>query len=571
MSRRANLCVVHFCLGWVVCGAVAQAGGDFVILGERNSFWTNNRNAPVCKELVKLQKQHSFRSVSFTPSGDWVALLEGDGFYTSNVNLSACKKLKELQKAKNVFHCAAFAPTGGWTVLWNQNGNWTEGTIPDAAFQKMQEVVKGGGTLRSIAFGPNGAWVVLFDQTGILCGNVPDDLGKVFDNAIKQNLTVRCVCFTTTGTWICLTSNGWWTSDLDHPASKMIADLDRQHKPLHWVAVAPEVGPHDFEKWEAVIRRECDGKLPGGYAFAVLHKGKVAKEVAEGWARAPWEAEHPGVKWTVHKPMGVASVSKTITAVALLKMWDEHNHKFSLDGAFWPQIKAICPHAHADVQKVTIRQLLQHKSGFKKTDDCTTVQEVEKLLEQPLAHKPGTHQEYHNNNYYIARLVLEQIGKVEYTPYVKEHVLKPMGITGMETHFETHEPTCGYGKQINTRGGYPFEWDCAAKAGPAGWYGSINDLCHFLIGLHDHKVLSVATTNIMYKDLLGWDTSDPGWEKNGGWFWDEGSAPGSRAGAFRSSLYHFPDDVDAVMFMNSETGPPPEDILRQAWIESMQK
>jgi hypothetical protein len=68
-----------------------------------------------------------------------------------------------------------------------------------------------------------------------------------------------------------------------------------------------------------------------------------------------------------------------------------------------------------------------------------------------------------------------------------------------------------------------------------------------------------------------WDTSDPGWEKNGGWFCDEGNAPGSRAGAFRSSIYHFPDVVDAVMFMNSETGPPPEDILRQAWIESMKK
>lgn len=42
-------------------------------------------------------------------------------------------------------------PGGGWTVLWNQNGNWTQGSIPDNAFKKMQEIVKGGGTLRSIA------------------------------------------------------------------------------------------------------------------------------------------------------------------------------------------------------------------------------------------------------------------------------------------------------------------------------------------------------------------------------------------------------------------------------------
>ena len=66
---------------------------------------------------------------------------------------------------------------------------------------------------------------VRVDSRGLRRGKVlevrvhPDDLGKVFDNAIKKDLTVRCVCFTTTGTWICLTSTGWWTSDVNHPVS----------------------------------------------------------------------------------------------------------------------------------------------------------------------------------------------------------------------------------------------------------------------------------------------------------------------------------------------------------------
>jgi CubicO group peptidase (beta-lactamase class C family) len=550
---------------------VASADGDFVILGEGNAFWTSNVAAPVCKELIKLQKRHTIHSVAFTPTGDWVALIGGNGFCTSNVKLPACKKLAEFQKGKSVFQSVAFAPFGGWTLLWNQNGNWTEGGVPEGAFKKMQTVVKNGGTLRSVAFGRDGAWVVLFDKTGVGYGNVPDDLGKVLDDAIKQGLTVRCVCFTNSGVWICLTDNGWWTSDLNHPAAKMIADLVEQRNSLNWVAVAPEIVPHDFEQWAAVVHRQCDGKLPGGYAFAVLQQGKVVAQGAEGWARTPWESEHPSVKWTVETPMGIASVSKTITAVALLKLWEESARKFSLDGPFWSHIKAICPSAHADVKKVTIRQLLMHKSGFKKTGDYTNPQDLEKLLNEPLTHKPGTHGEYQNNNYYIARLVLEQIGRVEYTPYVKEHVLKPMGITGMETHFSAHQPTCGYGKPGSMRAGFPFDWDCAATAGAAGWYGSIADLSRFLIGLRDHRVLSAATTTMMYKDLLGWDTSDPGWEKNGGWFWDEGSGPAARAGALRSSIFHFPDDVDAVMFINSEAGDAPENILRRAWIESMQK
>jgi CubicO group peptidase (beta-lactamase class C family) len=559
------------CLAWCAFATVARAAGDFVILGEGNSFWTNNLDAPVCKELRKLQKDHTFHSIGFTPTGEWVALLKGNGYYTSNGNLPACKKLGELQKAKNTFQCAAFAPAGGWTVLWNQNGNWTEGSIPGEAFKKMQEVVKGGGTLRSIAFGPKGAWVLLFDKTGVLYGNVPDDLADSLDQAKDHRVAVRCVCFTTSGTWICLTRNGWSTSDPNHPASKMIAALHEEHRSLHWVAVAPEIGPHNFDKWAAMIHEQCDGKTPGGYAFEVLHKGQVVAKAAEGWARAPWEQHHPSVKWTLHKPMGVASVSKTITAVALLKLWEETGQKFALDRPFWPHIQAICPEASADARQVTIRQLLRHRSGFKKIGDCNNPKDLEKLLTQPLAHQPGTHYAYDNNNFYIARLVLEQIGHVDYTSYVKGHVLEPMGITDMETHFQAHQPMCGYGKLGSTRPGYPFDWNCKATAGAAGWYASIDDLGLFLIGLRDHKVLSRATTDMMYKDLLGWDTSDPGWEKNGGWGWDEGSRPNSRAGSFRSSIFHFPDDVDAVMLMNSDAGDSPQSILRRAWTESMQR
>ncbi len=433
-------------------------------------------------------------------------------------------------------------------------------------------MVKSGGTLRSVSFGPGGEWVVLFDKTGIWSGNIPDDLGKVFDNAIKKNLTIRCVCFTTTGTWICLTNNGWWTNNVNHPACKMIADLEKQHQALHWVAVAPEIGPHDFKKWADYIHQQCDGKLPGGYAFEVLHEGKVVAKGAEGWARAPFQPESPSVKWTLDKPMGIASVSKTVTAVGLLKLWEETGQKFSLDDPFWPKIKAICPQASAsDVKKVTIRQLLQHKSGFKQTDAYESPQDIEKLLTQPLAHPPGTHYEYNNNNFYIARLVLEQIGKVQYTPYVKDHVLKPMGITKMETHFQANAPTCGYGKPGSTRPGFPFDWQCDATAGAAGWYASANDVGRFLAGLRDHKVLSEATTDMMYKGLLGWDMSQPGYEKNGGWFWDEGSGAGSRAGALLSSIYHFPDDVDAVMLINCDAPTIPQDILGRAWSLSMQK
>jgi CubicO group peptidase (beta-lactamase class C family) len=500
-------------------------------------------------------------------------LTEGNGYYTSNLGLPACQKLSELQQERgDVFKAVAFAPSGGWSVLWNQNGYWTIGDAPDAAFKKLGEVANSGGTLRSVAYGPNGDWVVLFDKTGVWYGGVPADLRKTLDNAIDNKLTIRCVSFTSLGTWICLTNNGWWTNNLDHPACKMIAELDKQHKPLHWVAVAPETGPHDFKKWAAYLHEKCDGKLPGGYAFIVMHEGKIVARGAEGWARTPWQTEHPSVKWTLDKPMGVASVSKTVTAVGLLKLWEDTGEKkFSLDDSFWQHIKGICPQASDGAKTVTIRQLLRHRSGFNPVDDCKTPNDLEKLLSQKLRYPAGTHYAYDNNNFYAARLVLEQIGHVQYSPYIKQHVLAPMGITDMETHFQASDPTCGYGKPGSKRPGYPFDWNCDATSGAAGWYASINDLGRFLTGLRNHVVLTPATTDTMYKQLLGWDTADPGYEKNGGWSWDEGSAPHSRAGSLYSSIYHFRDDVDAAMLINSDAPISPQALLGQAWHTSMQK
>jgi CubicO group peptidase (beta-lactamase class C family) len=329
------------------------------------------------------------------------------------------------------------------------------------------------------------------------------------------------------------------------------------------------VGTHDFAKWSAIMHRACDGKLAGGYAFEVSRAGKVVAAGAEGWARAPWQPEHPSIKWTLEKPMGVASVSKTVTAVAMLRLLEEQGGSFSLDDPFWPHIKEICPQAHADVKQVTIRELLRHRSGFKPINDCTDIKSLEKLLAMPLAHKPGTYEEYQNNNYYILHLLIEQIGHAQYTPYVKQHVLKPMGITGMETHFQAGEPTCGYLKVGGRRPGYPFDWQSGSWAGAAGWYASVADLGRFLTGIRDHKVLNEQTTEMMFKQNIGWDGSDPGWTKNGGWSWDEGSGAGSRAGEFNSAIAHFPDDVDAVLLVNC-TSPDVVQLLVTAWRESRQ-
>ncbi len=340
------------------------------------------------------------------------------------------------------------------------------------------------------------------------------------------------------------------------------------------VVSKPDVAPHDFAKFTEIIQDALDGKLAGGYALVVLENGKTVAERAEGWARAPWEKDDPSVKWTLDKPMFVSAISEAVTAAALLKLWEQRrstDNEFSLDDPFWPHIRDICPNAGDDVQRVTIRQLLQHRTGFVAGNtEYNTPQAIANLLARPLAHEPGTVSEYQINDYYLVRLVLEQIGHVQYTAYVREHVLQPLGITQMETHFEARQPICGYLKPGSNRPGFPFDWQWESRAGYAGWYASARDLARFLYGLREHKILSPQTTAMMRAERMGFRYSDPGvgWFGIGGWRWIEGIGEGSRAGQLTSVSAQFTDGVDAVLLVNCEPPTNPRDLVVKAWRDS---
>jgi CubicO group peptidase (beta-lactamase class C family) len=378
---------------------------------------------------------------------------------------------------------------------------------------------------------------------------VPDDLNsyQVHTGYLFCNQVGNAKRYTLAGTFTTLSDAaevGW------------IARIDvSDGPPLRLPANMPR-----FEKFERIVRHELDGKVAAGYGFEVLDRGRVVAHAAEGWARAPWEKVDPSLKWTLDKPMSVASVSKTVTAVALLRLWEEKQSTgrgFSLDQPFWPFLKGVCPEAHPSVKRVTFRNLLMHKSGFPVSDQCGNVADLQKLLLKPLAHPPGTVGSYQNNNYFVLIILIEQIAHDDYTRYTKAHVLAPMGITHMDTHVESQRPMCGYLRKGVEKPGFNFDWQY-------GWFASVSDLGRFLDGIRTHRVLSSRTTAEMVRDSLGWDGNDPCCIKNGTYSWYSGEG----SGHVESIIAHFPDGVDAVLLVNCE---PPTDtgsLVVRAWRES---
>lgn len=529
----------------------ADVSDWFVELDSTNGFYAS-AGVPerAVESLKKAQKENvELKSFAFTPNGEWV-VLDDKGFTASSEEMTGYPQFKANTK------CVAYAPAGPWIILYRGKGFWGPGS---PAWLKVQELNKSGHEVRSITFGPGDGFVALYDKTGISYGSVPADLTNVLDRAVSNNVEIQCVAFSGQD-WICLSHDDWWANNTNLPAAKIIDQNFKLGLHPKWIAFVPNLGPFNPRKFGSIIRETMAGKLAGGYECEVVDRGKVVVALADGWARAPWEPQDPSVKMTVNKPIEIASVSKTITAVAMLKLWEEcagTSRQFSLDEPFWPHISAICPDVNEDVKKITVRQVLAHRGGFT-NDFGNNPAALKRLLALPLPHPPGTVSHYLNVDYYIIHLLIAKIGQMDYSVYVKAHVLAPMGITDMETHSEDRQRMCFYSKPGRQDSGDEHH-DNSAWAGPGGWYASAADMGKFLEGIRQNKVLHPETSAMMLREKLGWDSGSP-WTKGG-------LANGSNDRHIHTAIAYFTDGVGAVILVNCEHPEPPNAqwLLVQAW------
>ncbi len=170
----------------------------------------------------------------------------------------------------------------------------------------------------------------------------------------------------------------------------------------------------------------------------------------------------------------IASVSKPITAVAILHLVDQKRLKLSdrpyklLGELHLPPNTKINP----DIYAITIEDLLRHTSGqsfyntsgrisspmqpplsrviakqYNATHPPTFEQVIGYAATQPLMAKPATTYRYSNYGYALLGAVIEKITGQSYESYVKQTILKPMSIHTMalgKTRFTqrlTHEVT----------------------------------------------------------------------------------------------------------------------------------
>ncbi len=130
----------------------------------------------------------------------------------------------------------------------------------------------------------------------------------------------------------------------------------------------------------------------------------------------------------------IASVSKTFTAMAVLKLWEQG--KIQLDEEFVKYFPAF------NYPGVTIRTLLNHRSGLpnylyfmeKLKWNDSIVLKNDDILQTLITRKgeienissPNTHFTYCNTNYVLLALLIEKVTGLSYPQYIKQTFFDPL-------------------------------------------------------------------------------------------------------------------------------------------------
>jgi len=165
-------------------------------------------------------------------------------------------------------------------------------------------------------------------------------------------------------------------------------------------------------------------------SFLVAKNGKIIYEKYEGYANF-----RDKTLITADTPLHIASVSKVVTATAILKLINAK--KLELDQKVNTILKEF------PFPEVTIRTLLNHRSGMRSysyfTDkkeiwdrhNILTNQDILTLMATKdigLESKTDTGFAYCNTNYAILALVIEKITKLSYKEAMKQIIFEPLGM-----------------------------------------------------------------------------------------------------------------------------------------------
>jgi len=305
--------------------------------------------------------------------------------------------------------------------------------------------------------------------------------------------------------------------------------------------------------------------IPGA-CIAIIPPGGEAD--VRGYGLANIETQTPFTRKSVFR---IASLSKQFCAYSVLALIKAG--KLSADD----NLLKFFPKGHPDWKKITIRQMLAHRSGIADPGDAFNYRleysadnYVALLAKAPLAEEPGKTYRYNNHGYALLGLIVGQVTQSSLEGYVKQHIFQPLQMTTAGYyHMEDIVPDrCEGYRWSDSKYVRPLMIRPQIFHGSGGLLMSMDDLLKYEQGLRKEEVLD---REILHKQRETYDRAERGY--GAGWFASRpnGKLALSHTGGTFGFTCIYVREVDEgwtfLMFKNAEGGDAGQwarDILKMA-------
>ena len=288
---------------------------------------------------------------------------------------------------------------------------------------------------------------------------------------------------------------------------------------------------------------------------------------------------------------GIGSVGKMFAAIAVMKLVDQG--VVNLDTPLVTYLPAFRM-AAAGYEKITVRMLLNHSSGFPGTDYRNMIirspvpgyldQVLHTLSMSRLKAPPGYMSVYCNDGFTITAALVEAMSGKSYVQFVQDEILTPLGMANTRYPLSAF-PAGSYAKAYVNGAAKPQEFVNGFATG--GVYSTANDMARiammFLSGgrVGTTRILSGASVAEMAKDQtigsfdpvhsgswafgLGWDSvSQPGLAAVG----FEGWAKGGDSNDYHAALVVSPQAQLGIVVL-ADSGPGPIAVAERVLLRAL--
>jgi CubicO group peptidase (beta-lactamase class C family) len=266
------------------------------------------------------------------------------------------------------------------------------------------------------------------------------------------------------------------------------------------LAAAPLFAQTDprIAAFEAFAARVMKAQQMPGLSVAVSY-GDFHWE--RGFGFSDLENDVPATADTSYR---MGSVSKPMTAIAILELWEEG--KIDLDA----EVQTYVPWFPRKAQPITIRQLLAHQGGISHYRDYmtegrirepkTTREAVEIFANWDLVAEPGTKTVYSSYGYNLLGAVIEGASGQPYGAFLRERVWTPLGMTRtMMDDPRAIIPHRAAGYTLEKGRLLRSEYvDVSSRFGGGGLRSTVGDMLRMVEGLAHGYVLKPETRELAW-------------------------------------------------------------------------